>query len=42
MLRKVDFILEAVQENFGSYFIFSDIDICFFKNISDDLSARIV
>lgn len=34
-IRKVDLIIRAIEENWGSIFIFSDVDIQFFKPIQD-------
>lgn len=34
-LRKVDLIIRAIHENWGSLFIFSDVDIQFFKPIKN-------
>lgn len=36
-IRKVDLIIRAIQENWGSLFIFSDVDIQFFCPIKDTL-----
>jgi hypothetical protein len=41
MLKKVNFIIEAVQENFGHIFIVSDVDVQFFRNISQDIVSRL-
>jgi len=38
-LRKVDLIIRAIKENWGSVFIFSDVDIQFFGPIEDILLA---
>ncbi|MCX5925247.1 MAG: putative nucleotide-diphospho-sugar transferase [Candidatus Dependentiae bacterium] len=34
MLRKVDMIIEAIESNWGTVFVYADIDIQFFKPIS--------
>jgi hypothetical protein len=36
-LRKVDLIIRAIQENWGSVFIFSDVDIQFFGPIQEKI-----
>lgn len=35
MLKKVDLIIEAIEENWGEVFIYSDVDIQFFGSIKD-------
>jgi hypothetical protein len=34
-IKKVDLIIKAIHENWGSFFIFSDLDIQFFQPIED-------
>ena len=36
-IRKVDLIIRAIQENWGSIFIFSDVDIQFFAPIQETI-----
>lgn len=36
-MRKVDLIIRAIQENWGSFFIFSDVDIQFFGPIQQHI-----
>lgn len=38
-IRKVDLIIRAIQENWGSIFIFSDVDIQFFHSIQEKILA---
>lgn len=38
-IRKVDLIIRAIQENWGSIFIFSDVDIQFFQPIQQKILA---
>lgn len=41
ILLKVRLIISAIKENFGGVFVFSDVDIVFFKNVSSDLFFRL-
>ncbi|HEV2916851.1 MAG TPA: hypothetical protein VGW78_03830, partial [Candidatus Babeliales bacterium] len=36
-IRKVDLIIRAIQENWGSIFIFSDVDIQFFAPVQEKI-----
>lgn len=40
MLTKVRAIIKTIKDDCNDIFIFSDVDIIFFKNISDDLLSR--
>jgi len=40
VLDKINIIIRAVEENDGDIFIYSDVDIIFFKKISYDLRKR--
>jgi len=37
IVSKVDFIIQTILDNIGEVFVFSDVDIIFFKKISNDL-----
>ena len=41
MLKKVNFIIEVIQENLGHIFVVSDIDIQFFRDISQNLISHL-
>ena len=41
MLLKTLMVIDAIEENFGQAFVFSDVDIIFFKNVSIDLLSRL-
>lgn len=41
MIFKIDLILRAINENLGSYFIYSDCDIQFFDGFYEDLNGLI-
>lgn len=41
MIDKVNLILRAIKENWGKIFIFSDVDIQFFKKCEDDILKNI-
>jgi len=34
-IKKIELVLDAIDQNWGSFFIFSDVDIQFFGNFSD-------
>jgi nucleotide-diphospho-sugar transferase len=40
-MRKVDLIIRAIHENWGSFFIFSDVDIQFFRPIKKTIISLI-
>lgn len=41
MLAKVDLVIRAIEENWGNYFIFSDVDIQFFGEITPGIEELI-
>lgn len=41
ILHKVDLILDAIAENWGSVFIYSDVDIQFFDKTCDDILSAL-
>lgn len=40
-LRKIETILKAIDENWGSYFIFSDVDIQFFSSLESAINTAL-
>ncbi len=41
MRKKVEYVLESIDETFGDWFIHADCDIQFFANMMEDMSPRI-
>lgn len=41
MTRKVEYIIESIQETMGSWFIHSDCDIQFFEDFHDDIESHL-
>lgn len=41
MMKKVDYILESIEESWGEIFIHADCDIIFFGSIKDDIIKQI-
>lgn len=41
MLQKVTCIINAVEENWGDIFVVSDVDVQFFKNVSQNLKDHL-
>jgi hypothetical protein len=38
---KVEFIIQTIIENFNGIFVYSDVDVIFFRKVSNDLLSRI-
>ena len=41
ILEKIDCIIQAIKDNWGGVFLFSDVDIIFIKDVSIDLISRL-
>lgn len=39
--EKIELAIKACEDNFGDFFIFSDVDVQFFDNVKDDLLKEI-